>query len=190
MSHDEISKKVQQAAEELLHQARKARLAEKYAEAERALHEAIGHCLQAGLRSTLARVLAMLGQVARDQDQLDLALAHYEEALAICRELGDADGVAHAVRHTGDIHYDAGRPTQAAACFAEALTIYRNNPQSSGLDLANAIRSMALLQGEQQAIDAAKALWQEARQLYAAAGISEGVAECAQHIASLDASRR
>lgn len=186
MRHDEKRKKAQQAAGQLMQQARRARQGGKPAEAARALHEAVGHCRQAGLRSTHARCLALLGQLARDQANLDQALAHYQEALTIYQKLGDSDGVAHTVRHIGDIHYDAGRPAQAAACFAEALTIYRNHPKSSSLDLANAIRSMALLQSDQQAVDEAIALWQEARQLYAAAGISEGVAECNLRLGKLD----
>ena len=50
------------------------------------------------------------------------------------------------------------------------------------LELANALRPCALLRERLGDGEAALALWREARELYLAAGIAEGVRECDRHL--------
>lgn len=178
----------QAAAEKLLLQAHRARSEARYADARRDALEAISLCQKAGDRFTSARTLTMLGQIARDQQHIDAALSHYEEALRIFQEIGDADRVAHTVRHIGDIQRSCGRFEQAEACYNEALEFYRSSAQTRPLDLANAIRSLAILKSKLNATDAARLLWEEARELYETVNVPQGVAECIQQIADLDAS--
>jgi hypothetical protein len=68
----------------------------------------------------------------------------------------------------------------AEPCYHEALRLYRNHEERSPLDLANCIRSLAVLRWEQ-----AKALWGEARELYNAVGVEAGATESAARIAAL-----
>ncbi|NIW09306.1 MAG: tetratricopeptide repeat protein [Gammaproteobacteria bacterium] len=150
--------------------------------------EAVKLCQKAEIRFTLAQTLATLGQIERDQEQLDSALSHYEEALNIFREIGDVDRVAHTVRHVGDIHRSSGRFDLAESCYNEALAIYRKNAQTRPLDLANAIRGLAILKSEMNSPDEARQLWEEARKLYETVNVSEGVEECKQRMADLDSS--
>ena len=69
--------------------------------------------------------------------------------------------------------------------FALLSTHYRANPDPPPLDFANAIRSLAILEGQTGAPADAIALWREARNLCELTGISEGVAECERRIEAL-----
>lgn len=185
MKNESDAKTLQETAEKLLMQALRARRNGRHADARRDLLEAMKLCLKAGAQLTLAQTHAMLGQIERDEKQIDSALSHYEEAQKIFREIGDADRVAHSVRHVGDIQRSCGRLELAEPCYKEALEIYRNSAQTRPLDLANAIRGLALLKGEKNAAHEAKLLWEEARDLYESVNVPEGVAECIQRIADL-----
>lgn len=50
-----------------------------------------------------ARLLAALGVIAFEQDDLETAQSCHQESLAICREVGDADGVAFALNSAAKI---------------------------------------------------------------------------------------
>jgi tetratricopeptide (TPR) repeat protein len=138
------------------------------------------------LRRQLIQGLKGLGQIERDLNKGDAALAFYEEAVALCREHGDALLLAHTVRHLGDIHQDAGRDDSAAPCYHEALSIYRSHKETSPLDLANAVRPFALHKERVGQVEEAKRLWAEARDLYGVANVSQGVAESSRRLARLE----
>jgi tetratricopeptide (TPR) repeat protein len=106
-------------------------------------------------------------------------------AVAGARMGEDSLRLAHSVRHLGDAYYYAGRPPLAEPCYVEALSIYRREERTPPLDLANAIRSFAVLKHEVGAIEEAQALWQEAHDLYAALHAPAGVAESAARLALL-----
>ena len=80
---------------------------------------------------------------------------------------------------------EAARPALAAPLYREALGLYRANPNPPPLDFANAIRSLAILEGQTGAPADAIALWREAGNLCELTGISEGVAECERRIEAL-----
>ncbi|HEV7505452.1 MAG TPA: tetratricopeptide repeat protein [Thermoanaerobaculia bacterium] len=132
----------------------------------------------------LARALRDLGERER---RLDPAAAweHYEEAVALFRGVDEPQRLAHTVRHLGDVHYEAGRAALAELCFHEALSIYRGHPKTDPLDLANAIRSLAVLKGDTGETEEARCLWREARDLYVAVDVEPGVAECDARLARL-----
>jgi len=109
----------------------------------------------------------------------------YTLAVARARAAGDRLRLAHRVRHLGDAYYYAGRPARAEACYAEALSIYRCDTETRPLDLANSIRSFAVLKHETGALDEARLLWQEAHDLYEALEMPAGIAETAARLALL-----
>jgi tetratricopeptide (TPR) repeat protein len=170
----------------LMREANRARLEDRPTDAHRDFAAAVMLCRRSGARRELVRALKGLGQIERDLDHGGAALPLYEEAVAICREESDALLLAHTVRHVGDIHQDAGHSGLAEPCYVEAITIYRNDQQTEPLDLANAIRPLALLKDDAGEIEEAKRLWAEARDLYAAANVREGVAESSRRLARLD----
>ena len=109
------------------------------------------------------------------------------EAVAAARNAGDPLRLAHAVRHLGDVHRHAGRLVEAEACYDEALSLYgRHAAGAAALDHANALRPMAILKENLGHVEEARVLWGRARELYGAAGVEAGVAECADHLARLD----
>lgn len=106
-------------------------------------------------------------------------------AVASLRKVDDPLRLAHAVRHLGDAYYYARRSAQAEPCYVEALSIYRGNEHTRPLDLANAIRSLAVLKDYVGADEEAERLWQEAHDLYVAVNVPAGVAESAARLALL-----
>ena len=121
----------------------------------------------------------------------------YKLAVASLRKVDDPLKLAHSVRHLGDAYHYAGRAALAEPCYVEALSIYRSHEKTTPLDLANAIRSFAVLKHEADGTEEAQSLWQEAHDLYVAAseapditesfgrGVLGGVAESAARLALL-----
>ena len=106
-------------------------------------------------------------------------------AVASARRGDDPLKLAHRVRHLGDAYYYAGQWASAEPCYVEALSIYRRHERRRPLDLANALRSFAVLKDEVGAADEAQALWQEAHDLYVGLTLSAGIAESAARLALL-----
>lgn len=106
-------------------------------------------------------------------------------AVASLRKVDDPLRLAHTVRHLGDAYYYARRWSLAEPCYVEALSIYRRHENRKPLDLANAIRSFAVLKDEVGATAEAELLWQEAHDLYVALDVSAGIAESAARLALL-----
>ena len=150
------------------------------------LAEAVAICRRTGAGGELSVALGKLGHVEQDAGRHEAARACYEEAVAAARNAGDPLRLAHAVRHLGDVHRHAGRLMEAEACYAEALSLYgRLETPRPVLDHANALRPMAILKEESGRVEQARALWRRARDLYRAAGIEAGVAECTDHLDGL-----
>ena len=125
----------------------------------------------------LVRALAGAAQVERDAGDVDSALPLLEEAVELARELDEPLRTAHTVRHLGDAYRTIGRLDEAEGCYDEVLGIYRAEP-AGALEVANAVRPLALLREAQGRHDEAATFWREARRLYAEAGIAEGIEEC------------
>jgi len=106
-------------------------------------------------------------------------------AVARARTGDDSLRLAHRVRHLGDAYYYAGRTASAEPCYVEALSIYRRHERTPPLDLANAVRSFAVLKHEAGATQEAERLWEEAHDLYLSLNVSTGVAETAARLGLL-----
>ena len=121
--------------------------------------------------------MASIGDSAR--------IIKYKSAVAALRRGGDPLRLAHAVRHLGDAYHYAGQASLAEPCYVEALSIYRGHEVRRPLDLANAIRSFAVLKDHGGAEQDAQTLWQEAHDLYVSVNVRAGVAESAARLALL-----
>jgi tetratricopeptide (TPR) repeat protein len=170
---------------ELIEQAARARREDRLVDARQDLAEAIALCRQAGSQLELVKALKALGQIERDIGSGEAARVLLEEAVGICRGQPDARQLAHTVRHLGDVHQDAGHWDLAEPCYNEALVLYRRHDQTPPLDLANAIRGIAMLKEKIGAAEESIGLWEEARGLYASAHVEAGVVECSEHLAQL-----
>ena len=85
----------------------------------------------------------------------------------------------------GDAYHYAGQNSLAEPCYVEALSIYRGREDRSPLDLANAIRSFAVLKTEIGATEEAERLWCEAHDLYVLVDVPAGIAGSAADLALL-----
>ena len=145
-----------------------------------------GICRNGANHADLARTLKALGQIERDLGNSEAALSFYEKAVAIYRDEPDALALAHAIRHLGDIQRNLGRLESAEPHYREALAIYRSHPDADALDVANAIRGLAILACDSgRDKQEARALWQEARDLYASVNVQAGVNESSRRLALL-----
>ena len=174
-----------EAAVKLMQQAERARRENRLPDALRDFAEAVSLCRQTAARRNLVRALKGLGQIERDLGRGEAAWPLYKEAVALCRDEGDTLALAHTVRHLGDIHQDAGRAALAESCYNEALALYRSHDCTPPLDLANTIRPLAILKEGAGQVEEARQLWVEARNLYAAVSVPQGVAECSARLARL-----
>jgi len=157
----------------------------RFREARLALTEAVTLLRQEEAGASLPQALRLLGEVERKLRDSSSARMHYEEALAIYRQSEEALALAHTVRHLGDILHEAGDNAAAECCYDEALAIYRDHSEASPLDVANAVRSMAVLKAESGNATEARKLWEEARSLYEMLNIAEGVRESSARLAQL-----
>ena len=164
---------------------RRARREGRLEEARRAYAEAIADCRGASRRGGLVEALKGLAQVERDLGRPAAAVPLYEEAILVGRLTGEALILAHTVRHLGDVHRETGRLDLAEPCYREALAIYRGHPETAPLELANAIRPLAIVEEKAGRSAEARRLWHEARDLYSAAGVEAGYAECAARMEAL-----
>lgn len=175
------------ATDALLDSAEKARHDHAFAKAEKDAREAVDVCRQHSAVQDLARALAALGRIEREQHRADDALQHYLEAAALYRKERNAATLAQTLQHAADIYREARRLAEAEPFYDEAMSIYRGLNDTPLLDLANALRGMALLKSDLVSMDEARVLWEEARYLYSSVGADSGVAESAQHLAQLAA---
>ena len=108
-------------------------------------------------------------------------------AVAVSRKVDPTTKLAHVIRHLGDAHRHAGRMAAAEPCYVEALALYRGDAGTQPLDLANALRGLAVLKDALGRGEESKRLWEEAHGLYAGVRVTPGVAECAARLALLAA---
>lgn len=130
--------------------------------------------------------LKVAADQARREGRLEAAEELLRQAIAILRTQGDSLALAHTIRHLGDLHRHTGNVAQATSCCAEALDLYRRfEGTAAQLDVANAIRSMALVSEMSGDTDRARTLWQEAKTLYSSCRVDSGIAESTSRLASL-----
>lgn len=126
--------------------------------------------------------LLAVGAQARREGRLEDALCAYQRAADRCRESGQNLVTAHAVRHLGDIYRELGKKDEAEPLLKEAVSIYRRSLETKILDLANALRPLALLYASTGNTKSAQELWLEARAMYSAINVADGVTECDAHL--------
>ena len=123
---------------------------------------------------------------ARRQGRLSDATALYEEAAQSFQAEHQPARWAHALRHAAEM---AVRSGDAATGLREARAVidfYRSSNPTE-LEMANALRVLALAEAAAGERDHACEHWSEARRLYATVGVPDGVAEADRRVAALAA---
>jgi tetratricopeptide (TPR) repeat protein len=79
-------------------------------------------------RGNEAYALRLLGEIAahRDPPDVDRAVAHYRQALALAEELGMRPLQAHCHRGLGTLYAATGQQEQARAALSTAIALYRD----------------------------------------------------------------
>jgi tetratricopeptide (TPR) repeat protein len=174
------------APDTLLAQGYTARREHRPDDAKKHFTEAIELCRMTNDPNGLAQALAGLGQIERDLHNGAAARSRYEEATALCRTFGHPLALAHTIRHLGDILREQGELAPAEVCYRDALGIYRQEKETPPLDLANAIRGIALLKVRTREVEEAKSFWREAKELYASLQVQAGVDEGVRYLSLLE----
>lgn len=167
------------AIKSMLARATQARGSGEAAEAERLFKQAAA---DAANQDAVMRAEGLMGvaQSRRDKGDRIGASIYYAEAITLLRNAEATAELASALRHAADIRSELGEYAVAGSHSQEAVRLYRSLSPVPALDLANALRVSALNDERE-----ARASWAEAETLYNEAGIADGVAEAAQHLASL-----
>lgn len=89
--------------------------------------------------SSLAEASRLIEQGDDPAHSPEDAILYYEQALAICRRIGDKNGEAYALTCIGGALKSIGRRKDAIACFSNALDISREagDSESEGMALRN-----------------------------------------------------
>lgn len=125
---------------------------------------------------------------ARREGRFEAAEDLLRQAVVILRGEGESLALAHTIRHLADLHRHRGNVEEAVRCGTEGLDLYRRFADAAPpLDLANAVRCMALISEMRGNRDDARALWEEAKTLYGWCGVESGVAESERQLAALTA---
>ena len=106
----------------------------------------------------------------------------YARAAALSRESGAPLLQAHALRHLSDLDRKADHLEQALAHAEQATALYRSNGQGTSPDMANALRLTGLALDGLRKPAQARVAWTLARDLYAAADVADGLAECERRL--------
>jgi tetratricopeptide (TPR) repeat protein len=121
---------------------------------------------------------------ARRQGRLSDATALYEEAAQSFQAEDQPARWAHALRHAAEFALRAGDSVTGLREAQIVVEYYRGAPPTT-LEMANALRVMALAETAAGERDRAMEHWGEARLLYRDAGIADGVLEADRHVALL-----
>lgn len=139
---------------------------------EKRLHEArVDFAAAAGWYSAHGPIamqihaLTRQAQIERDLRNYDAATDFQQRALQLQREIGP-DGLPHVMRHLADILDDSGRYDEASRYYAEMESLYRGNSATPPLEMANAVRSLAVHAEHRGDKERAHQLWTEARDRY------------------------
>jgi tetratricopeptide (TPR) repeat protein len=130
-----------------------------------------------------ARILQALGIAYRNLGKLDDALTHYEQSLAIKKQIGDKRGIASSLSEIAYIHDLQGRPDRAVASYKEALDIRRalGDKRGVGITLANLGASYLDRGRYPESLEALR----EALQVHRETGDETWQARCLHNIGSL-----
>jgi tetratricopeptide (TPR) repeat protein len=178
----------QRAPKILIEQGRKARQEHRLEDARSLFSEALKQCcgdddprLEAELHSELAYVERAL----HDEQSAE---ANYRLAAEMFRTLRDPLRTAHNMRHLADILRETGRSHEAAPFYSESIEFFRKSGEYP-LQLANALRGLALMQGDLKDFSGSLQSWAEAKALYQMVSVDAGVAESRKRIDDLMANR-
>ena len=132
-----------------------------------------------------AKALVAAGRVAGWHSDWPAASALLEEAVELCRRLGDTDGVGRCLGFIGHVRLFQGDVAGAAEALNEGVELARRTDDRQGL--ARALNNAAWSAIEERDFDRARRMWEEGAALSKAEGMKPGEALCVVHIGYAEA---
>lgn len=174
----------ERSIEEFLKNAWDLRREAKYDLANYALEKAQEHCKEDDYISR-GRIFHIYAQFESDHDNPSRALKLLQRSLSFYKKTGSSIKIAHSTRHIADLERRIGDVEDSESNYRTSIDIYKSNKSTSKVDLANAIRGYALVLEKRGKIQEAIEAWKEARELYRACKLEEGVDEANLKLDSL-----
>ena len=132
-----------------------------------------------------AKALIAAGRVAGWDSDWPTSSALLEEAVDLCRRLGDTAGVGRCLGFIGHARLFQGDVGGAAAALNEGVELARSTEDRQGL--ARALSNAAWSAIEARDFDRARDMWEEAAAISRTVGMKPGEALCVAHIGYAEA---
>jgi predicted ATPase len=138
---------------------------------------ALGGAVRSDLR---AKALIAAGRVAGWDSDWAASSALLDEAVALCRELGDTTGVGRCLGFIGHARLFQGDVAGAAAALDEGVDLARKTDDRPGL--ARALSNAAWSAIEERDFDRARRMWEEGAEISRSLGMKPSEAICVAHV--------
>ncbi len=132
-----------------------------------------------------AKALIAAGRVAGWDSDWPASSALLEEAVELCRELGDTAGIGRCLGFIGHARLFQGDVAGAAAALDEGVELARRTHDRQGL--ARALSNAAFSAIEERDFDRARRMWEEGAEISRTVGMKPGEALCVAHIGYAEA---
>jgi non-specific serine/threonine protein kinase len=136
-----------------------------------------------GHSAARAKALLAAGNLARDQGNLEEALALHQESHTAYRFLGDRRGEANALNNLGIVAWQLGDHERAGTAFEASRALYRELGDAWGL--ANSLNNEALVRMSQTRYAIARSVLSEGLTLFQELGETSGMARVLNNLGSL-----
>jgi predicted ATPase/DNA-binding CsgD family transcriptional regulator len=127
----------------------------------RGTEDGVSNVHRMGLR---AKALTGAGNLALEQSDYERAMAYYNEALALRREIGDKRSIANSLNNLGVLARNKGDYDWATQLYEECLTIFRELDHKEGI--ASTLNNLGFVAQCQEDYDRAEQLYQESLALF------------------------
>ncbi|HZT43605.1 MAG TPA: tetratricopeptide repeat protein [Chthonomonadaceae bacterium] len=130
-----------------------------------------------------AKALCVAAFIEIHQGDYNTAQAHYEEALAISREIEDRSGIAGSLGELGSIAHTQGNLEEAQALYTQSLQLHRELGNRFGA--ARPLLQLGVMRASQGEWKEAQSLYEEALALNREAGNRAWEAICLNYLGNL-----
>ena len=149
---------------------------EKYDEARDLVVQAHKLCKEEDFNN-LGRVFHVYMQFESDHDNHEKAIELCRKSLMYYKKANNQVKIAHSTRHIADLQYTIGNLSESERNYRAAIHIYRDNPNESVGNLANALRGFGLLLEKIGKKREAIEVWRETKELYQSIDLQQGIEE-------------
>jgi predicted ATPase len=130
-----------------------------------------------------ARVLGLIGGLAKTQWNHQMSFQFYTQSLALWREVGDKAGIAEALLGLGNLAQRQNKIDEARPLYMESLNLWRELGDKR--NLSRVLGTLGSLELQQGAYDQAKNLLSDALELHQEMGDTQSIASAKKILADI-----